>query len=204
MHSNKINQYKINTETVWRMLMGAIANRPTAECTCKLPHKYKLPNKACNAACNTCIRKLSSSTSSYKLLPSAACQSCQNVYLPWVCVYVCLGIYILCWYLCCFLISVILFSFMCTYVYKYVYSTVCVYITISIVLGITDKSIAGIEVNKPLGYFFMRLGKNVDSTPCSVPGCAYVCACVCVVRHSGTKMQHQPINNQSGKKYNIK
>jgi len=40
------------------------------------------------------------------------------------------------------------------------------YITINMELGITDKSTAGIEVNKPLGYFFMRLGKNVDSTPC--------------------------------------
>lgn len=44
-------------------------------------------------------------------------------------------------------------------------ATFGLYITINIELGITDKSTAGIEVNKPLGYFFMRLGKNVDSTP---------------------------------------
>lgn len=66
------------------------------------------------------------------------------------------------------------------------------YITINMELGITDKSTAGIEVNKPLGYFFMRLGKNVDSTPClyanGIFGCSIYYPHTCIVK--GTALTH--------------
>lgn len=83
------------------------------------------------------------------------------------------------------LLFLFFFGYFC-YLFHVVVFVGFLYITINMELGITDKSTAGIEVNKPLGYFFMRLGKNVDSTPClyanGIFGCSIYYPHTCIVK----------------------